>query len=546
MSDRWHQIGELFDRALALPAAERAAWVRRSQEPADVQSEVLSLLEAHERAGGFLDRPAMEHGPAETSAPARESGPVPTLEPNPVPEGSLIGPYRIVRVIGQGGMGIVYEAEDTRLRRRVALKSLPTRLSGNERLRMRLRQEARAAAAMTHPSIATVYALEELDEGIFIASEYVEGVTLRAELERGPLPMDRAVTTARDIARALAAAHERGIVHRDLKPENVLRTTDGGVKLLDFGLAQFDATAQDLVSWTRLTEPGLVAGTPPYMAPEQLLGRPTDPRTDQFSLGVMLYEMTCGRHPFGGSSLPSVIARILAAEPELPADRLAVPDMLWALIDRCLRKDPAERFPSTFELTKALDALVDDSPASVRHRQARTPHSTLSPQHPPHGTQHSSPSTQHSALWWWRFHQLAAALLYWFMLWPAWHVHRWIGGWGLLFFLLTLGSVIVAANLRLHLWFSSRIYPDELAGQRAEVGAWIRWADWAFAAALAAGGVSLGDSRAGWAVLLFAFAVGSVVAFLIIEPTTARAAFGRNTEARKNTETRNVTGTRNA
>jgi serine/threonine protein kinase len=529
VTDWWHQVGVLFDRALAMPAAERAQWVRASGEPADIQREVLSLLEAHDRTGGFLEQTALDGELAGSPAGARGPGPATPLEPNPLAEGTIVGPYRIARVLGQGGMGVVYEAEDTRLRRRVALKSLPARLSGNERLRLRLRQEARAAAVLTHPSIATVYALEELDEGVFIASEYVEGLTLRAELERGPFTMDRAVATARDIARALAAAHERGIVHRDLKPENVMRTADGGVKLLDFGLAQFDAPAQDLVSWSRLTEPGLVAGTPPYMAPEQLLGGATDSRTDQFSLGVMLYEMTCGRHPFGGSSLPSVIARILAGRPEPPLDRLAVPDNVWAVIDRCLRKEPAERFANTTELTKALDAILEARSSEGRSTQ----HAARSAPRSERSTLHPALSVQYSALWWWQFHQLAAALLYWLMIWPAWHVHRWIGRGGLLFFLLTLASVIVAANLRLHLWFSSRIYPDELAQQRREVGTWIRWADWAFAAALAAGGISLGDNRAGWAVLLIAFAVGCVVAFLVIEPATARAAFGRDADSRQ-------------
>jgi serine/threonine protein kinase len=528
VTDWWHQVGVLFERALALPVAERTRWVRGSGEPADVQREVLSLLEAHDRTGGFLEQTALDQELADRPTGARGPGPATPLEPNPLAEGTIVGPYRIARVLGQGGMGVVYEAEDTRLRRRVALKALPARLSGDERLRLRLRQEARAAAILTHPSIATVYALEELDEGVFIASEYVEGFTLRAELERGAFTIDRAVATARDIARALAAAHERGIVHRDLKPENVMRTADGGVKLLDFGLAQLDAPAQDLVSWSRLTEPGLVAGTPPYMAPEQLLGGATDSRTDQFSLGVMLYEMTCGRHPFGGSSLPSVIARILAARPEPPPDRMAMPERLWAVIDRCLRKEPAERFANTTGLTKALDAVLEALASAGRSTQ----HPALSTRHSER-TQHPALSTQHSAVWWWQFHQLAAALLYWLMIWPAWHVHRWIGRGGLLFFLLTLAAVIVAANLRVHLWFSSRIYPDELAQQRREVGTWIRWADWAFAATLAAGGISLGDSHAGWAVLLIAFAVGCAVAFLVIEPATARAAFGREASSRQ-------------
>jgi tRNA A-37 threonylcarbamoyl transferase component Bud32 len=535
--DRWHHVGVLFERALEVPPERRAAWVRDSGEPEDVQREVLSLLEAHEGAGAFLETSAIDDEPARTS-PGVATGAQPAIDADPLPPDFVVGPYRIVRLIGQGGMGVVYEAEDTRLHRRVALKSLPKRLAGNERLRLRLRHEARAAAALTHPFIATVYALEELDEGVFIASEFVEGHTLRDEMEQGALPIDRAVATARDVASALVAAHDRGIVHRDLKPENVLRAIEGRVKVLDFGLAQFDASAEHLAPWTRLTETGLVVGTPPYMAPEQLLGRPTDARTDQFSLGVMLYEMVCGRHPFGGASLPSTIARILADEPEPPPDPSVVPVALWSLIERCLKKDPADRFPTMAEVIHGLDALgvattpaLGKPPASAAdagvtgERARRVPTAGSRP------LSSRSAGAMESARWWWQFHQLAAALIYWFMVWPAWHVHHWIRGWGLLFFVALLASVIVAANLRLHLWFSSRIYPGELAAQQAEVASWIRWADWTFSVTLAAGAVSLGEGRAAWAAVLFAFAVGGVVAFLIIEPTTARAAFGRRASA---------------
>ena len=251
-------------------APERVALVRASTEPSDVQDEVLALLESHEGSHGFLEPPAL-------------------LEP-----GSEIGSYRIERIAGRGGMGVVYLAHDTRLHRAVALKALPPHLFRDDRMRARLRQEARAAAALSHPAIATVFALEEIGDQIFIASEYLEGRTLREELAAGPLPQSRALEIARAIAAALQAAHDRGIVHRDLKPENIILTANG-VKVLDFGLAQFDVAAQDLASATRLTDPGVVAGTPPYMAPEQLLGKPTSAQTDQFGFGVVLYEMLTGK-----------------------------------------------------------------------------------------------------------------------------------------------------------------------------------------------------------------------------------------------------------
>ncbi len=285
----------MFDRALATPPPERSSLVRGSGEPADIQDEVLALLKSHDESEGFLEPPAL-------------------LEP-----GTEVGAYRIERILGRGGMGVVYLAHDTRLHRPVALKSLPPHLFRDDRMHARLRQEARAAAALSHPSIATVYALEEIGGQLFIASEYLEGRTLREEMAAGRVDQARAVAIATEIAKALTAAHERGIVHRDLKPENIVITANGSVKVVDFGLAQFDVAAEDLASVSRLTDPGTMAGTPPYMAPEQLLGKPTSTRTDQFAFGVLLYEMLTGRHPFGSGPLPTTIAKVLSAELE-PAD----------------------------------------------------------------------------------------------------------------------------------------------------------------------------------------------------------------------------------
>ncbi|HWI19772.1 MAG TPA: serine/threonine-protein kinase, partial [Vicinamibacterales bacterium] len=241
-AERWQRVGALFDRALATAPPHRLDVVRTSGEPADVQAEVLELLKSHETSDGFLEPPSI-------------------LEP-----GATIGAYRIERILGRGGMGVVYLAQDTRLHRRVALKALPPHLFRDDTMRARLRQEARAAAALSHPSIATVFALEEIGDQILIASEFLEGPTLREELAEGPMPMPRALEIARAIAAALTAAHARGITHRDLKPENII-VTAGGVKVVDFGLAQFDVSAQDLASVTRLTDVGVMAGTPPYMAP---------------------------------------------------------------------------------------------------------------------------------------------------------------------------------------------------------------------------------------------------------------------------------------
>lgn len=538
MNDRWRAVGELFTAALEQDAPAREAWVRRSAVAPDVQDDVLSLLAAHDSAGTFMEKPVAAAPAVEQAAAEVADGDLPHV----LPDGTVVGPYRIVRLLGQGGMGVVYLAEDVRLHREVALKSLPPKLARDERLRQRLRQEARAAAALAHPGIATVFALEELDDQVFIASEYLRGGTLREEMQSAPMPAARIAATALAIARALEAAHGRGIVHRDLKPENVLRTESGALKVLDFGLAQFEPAARDLASWTRLTEPGLIAGTPAYMAPEQLLAGTTDVRTDQFAFGVLVYELATGRHPFGGSSLPATIAAVLAAPPQppRPGDRLS--DDLWSIVERCLQKDPAHRFVSTTALVQALERLASGTAEAVPSRK------TAPRTDPRNGGHHFSGAERGAggagnaarasaqvaafamgdpgAAWWWRFHQLAAALVYWGMVWPAWHVRPWLGRPGLLWFLVLLAFVVVAGNLRLHLWFSSRIYPSELVAQRDAVATWIRWADWGFAALLVLAGVAFVQDHTGWGALFVAVGVGCAVAFLLIEPTTARAAFG--------------------
>ena len=304
----------------------------------------------------------------------------------------------------------------------------------------------------------------------------------------------RVLDIARAIAAALTSAHDRGIVHRDLKPENVM-LTPGGVKIVDFGLAQFDVAAQDLASVSRLTDAGVMAGTPPYMAPEQLLGQSTDARTDQFAFGVLLYEMVTGRHPFGSGGLPSTIAKTLAANPE----RANVSERLWAVIDRATQKAPADRFTSMQELARAFDAGTVRTAATV--------------------------VTADAGLSWWSRHQLIVALAYWFMVWPAWHVHPWTGRYGVLTFLATLAVVVIGANTRLHLWFSARTYPHQLAAQRSSIRMLVRVADVVFAVQMVAIGLAIAAEHTGWSALFISFGLGAVVAFLVIEPATERAAF---------------------
>ena len=342
---RWREVGELFARALDQPSETRAAWLTASGATADVRREVEALLAAHTGADGFLDAPA-----AETTIGPRDELLPPGLQP-----GAMLGAYRLVRVLGRGGMGVVFEAEDTRLHRRVALKAVST-LGGTGAEEQRLRREARAAAALVHPNVATVYALEEIDGRAYIASEYLDGETLREVVRRGPLPRDEALGIALGLASGLEAAHRQGIVHRDLKPENVLRLSDGRVKILDFGLAHLEGDARQLRSGSRLTLHGLVVGTPGYMAPEQLLGAPLDGRADQFALGIVLAEMLAGVHPFEAPSLAATIARVLAADGVVSSSEVSLPPDIAVVVQRLTRQRADDRYATTGEVVAALAA----------------------------------------------------------------------------------------------------------------------------------------------------------------------------------------------
>jgi protein kinase-like protein len=464
--EQFARLKIVFQEALEQPSEVRRAWLREEcGNDTSLLGEAESLLSTFETAGDFLEEP-----------PRVDPGDLDTLLP-----GTRVGAYQILSEIGRGGMGVVYLAEDVRLNRRVALKSLPAAVAMQADLRERLRREARAAATISHPAVAVVYALEELGDQLFMASEFVEGATLRSEIAKGPLSTGRARRIAADIAGALSAAHEAGVIHRDLKPENVLIKSDGSVKVVDFGIAQVEGP-----DVSRLTRTGFALGTPAYMAPEQLLGGTIDPRADVYAWGVVLSEMLQGRHPLDQTTTVT------------PA-KLQAP--LATIINRCLQPDPNVR-PSARELLQLMggDALSQPVPRSL-------------------------PPTR----WWWEFHQGITALIYWLMVIPAWYARGHIGGvWGRAFFITMLAAVIVAANLRLHLWFTSRFYESELTAVHDRSGRWIRVADWVFAAALVAGGLLISDERSPLTIVLPSVAVGAVVAFMLIEPVTARAAFGQS------------------
>ena len=280
--------------------------------------------------------------------------------------GDRIGRYEILAPVGAGSMGEVYCARDSQLERSVAVKILTSSRHGTARQLERFQREARAVARITHPHICTIHDVGEVNGVPFLVMELLEGETLAERLESGPVPVDRAVALAADIADALDAAHTKGVVHRDLKPSNVM-LAGGGVKLLDFGLAQLrdleqGETVGRSTNSLELTEYGTVLGTVPYMAPEQVEGLDSDARTDIFALGVILYEMCAGRPPFAGRSRASLMAAILTHAPQpLPSLRDGAPASLDRIVQKCLAKDPNDRWQNAADLAAALRWSRGDS-----------------------------------------------------------------------------------------------------------------------------------------------------------------------------------------
>ncbi len=281
--------------------------------------------------------------------------------------GARLGPYEIRSPLGSGGMAEVYRARDPKLAREVAIKVLPAELSGDARRLDRFQKEARAASALSHPNIVTVYDIGAVDGTSFIAMELIEGRTLREILTPGPVPLKKLLSIGAQTADGLAKAHAAGIVHRDLKPENLMVTRDGFVKILDFGLAKLmhpflRPAGTERPTVTRATEAGAVLGTIGYMSPEQASGEPVDFRSDQFSLGSILYEMASGKRAFERPTPAQTLSAIIDSEPEpLSASAPRVPTNLLWVVERCLAKDPEDRYGSTKDLARDLATLRDQS-----------------------------------------------------------------------------------------------------------------------------------------------------------------------------------------
>ena len=566
--ERWRRINELFHAALSRDAGDRGAFLRTECGGDDsLRDEVLELLGAHDEPS-VVDRPAAE----------ADSGLVPSAEDDPL-IGQRLGPYEVTGLLGRGGMGIVYRGFDTRLERPVAIKALPPEFTNDDRLRARLRREAMAAGALSHPGIATVFALEEVEGHVYLVHEYVPGRTLRATMaaEPGPMAVPRVLAIAGDIARALAAAHAAGVVHRDLKPENVMHTPGGAIKVVDFGLARFEHGDE------RLTRTGGLPGTPGYIAPEVVRGDPVDARADQFAFGVLLWELVTGRHPSDGAGDTLTAARVLAGDvPGGDPASARCPPALARIITRCLAEAPRDRYRTTDALVAALDAAAGEAAAGVPQgagvpqdaggsavaagavsgasavagssagarvvsgapRASASPPAGVPPTPAtvpdaagaaPPSAAGESPRTGNAAsggrpawtpLHWWQFHQVAISLVYGLTLFPIWRVREWMPeGWGLFAFIAAVTVVGAAGNLRLHLWFTSRVYPQQLAEQRRRSASWKRLTDTTFAVLLLTTAAVIAPDHNGWAAFFIGLAISSILIARVMEPTTTRAAF---------------------
>jgi len=290
--------------------------------------------------------------------------------------GKRLKQYEVEAALGQGGMGVVYRARDTRLNRPVALKVLASEMTGDSERQQRFLREARAAAAVTHPAIAQIYDVDEVEGVTFIAMELVEGQTVRKLIEARDLDLQSAVDIALQVSEGLGRAHEAGIVHRDIKSDNIMVTRDGHAKILDFGLAKLmdpEPTDDEHVSTRETltkTRAGVVLGTISYMSPEQARGRPVDPRSDIFSLGIVLYEMVTGELPFQGASALDTMHAI-AYEESRPVTvvRKNLPGDVHRVISRCLRKRPEDRYPTSEALGVDLKVLKRDIESGIQPRR---------------------------------------------------------------------------------------------------------------------------------------------------------------------------------
>jgi serine/threonine protein kinase len=360
----WEEVERIYHAALERKGDAQAAFVEEScHGDTDLRGEVDSLLKFDGQAARFIETPAIE---LEAKAIAAD-------EMNAeADELKVIGPFQLISIIGNGGMGTVYLAIDTRLDRKVALKLLSAEFVADAERVSRFKQEARTTSTLDHPNIVTIFEIGEIDGRHFIVAEYVEGETLRQRLT-GPLEVTETLSITIQIVEALSAAHRAGIIHRDVKPENIIIRKDGTVKILDFGIAKLTAGDSERSIDQLRTQTGMIMGTASYMSPEQARGQPVDHRTDIFSVGAMVYEMLSRKRPFTGETASDVMAAVLVKDPH-PLSSVAtnVPPSLQRIVERCLEKSPEKRFQSAGDLAFALRQVNDSLAPAAAHPAALT------------------------------------------------------------------------------------------------------------------------------------------------------------------------------
>src|SRR5438105_5484985 len=358
-SEHWQQVQDLFHAALERGPGDRSGFLAEAcSGNENLRKEIETLIVAHEEGEHFIDSPAY-------MATAEILTDVQEFEP-----GQSLGHYEICSVLGEGGMGKVYLAEDRKLKRKVALKVLPITNRGDEEARRRLLREAQAAAALDHPNICAIYEVDEESDRGYIAMQYIEGETLEARMARQRLSPDDSLNVAIRVADALAEAHANHIIHRDIKPANIMLTGRGQVKVLDFGLAKTTSTnlaGPDEAETRRVvTAPGMILGTVPYMSPEQLRGAQVDARSDIFSFGIVVYEMLSGRQAFARDSDAETIGAILHQEPpELSSIDSGIPKALESIVSKCLAKKAEHRYQTIEQVARDLNGARDGELAAI-------------------------------------------------------------------------------------------------------------------------------------------------------------------------------------
>jgi serine/threonine protein kinase/Tol biopolymer transport system component len=353
-TERWREIQKIFAEALEKKASERVSYLNEACADASLREQVELMIAAHEQGDSDFLEPLAARSSEELKS------------------GDKIGPYTILVRIGAGGMGEVYRAHDTKLKRDVAIKVLPLAFVNDPERLERFQREARLLASLNHPNIATIYGLEDSDSTHALVMELVEGPTLTDRIRQGPIPVEEALPIAKQMAEALEYAHEHGIIHRDLKPANVKVTADDTVKILDFGLAKALETGpstEDIANSPTLsrmaTQTGVLLGTAAYMSPEQAKAKPVDRRADIWAFGCVLYEMLTGKRAFRGEAVTETLAAVLTKDPDFSQLPVATPMRVRVLLQRCMQKDPKQRLQAIGDARISLDEVLSGAPEAA-------------------------------------------------------------------------------------------------------------------------------------------------------------------------------------